>query len=169
MAKLNCPVPGCPEATFRRQTDVNTHLCDDHQIDLKRQYGGNMKALRVTQQAQFSSWLEANGHPNLSLFANVPNEQPANHERHNDSLETVQEALEVNAHNDTTSYREGNEASPQVDMSDGIEDLLRMIETTDESGLDVRRSHANDTHAIVCEDGALWYADQRPMEEDYDE
>ncbi len=170
MAKLHCPVPGCPKANFRRQTDVNSHLCDYHHIDMRRQHGGNMEALLRTQQQQFSEWLAANGHPNVTLFADVPIDQTTGQEETDDNVhEAEQEVSDGETQDDTTGSTKSNGDGTQVDMMDGIEDLLRMIETTDESGLDVGPIHANDTHTIVCEDDSLRFADQSAEHESYNQ
>ena len=155
MARLHCPVPGCPAHNFRRQTDVNTHLCDDHHINLERQHGGNMNTLRQRQQQQFSSWLEANGHPNVSIFAAPPVDQPARQQTNENNRETEQKAAEDTTDSNATISTESYETNTQVNATDELEDLLQTIETTDDSGLDVRPNHSNDTHTVVCEDGTL--------------
>ena len=90
-----------------------------------------MRALREAQQTQFSRWLEANGHPNVSLFADVSIDQPASQEADDNDDETEPEASEDNADNDATDSTENNEAGAQVDRANK---LLRMVQTTDESG-----------------------------------
>lgn len=212
---LSCPVPGCAHSGFARQVHVNYHLRGQHHIPLEKGIGGNMIALRALQQRQFTVWLRANGHRNVSLFSGEPIQQPTpahdhgeddyNEEEANDQSpltakrrrksrkenpkanrtnvksnqakdgytnddsddEEEEDAAEEEATITVSQNRRSRQATATEESEEGkarqAERLLYVIEHTDESGLDIRPSHANDTHTIVCDDGSHWYAEPRPI------
>lgn len=160
MTNVTCPVPDCTKI-YRRQTFVNDHLRDDHGIVLENGKGGNMTALRKRQQQQFSQWLEANGHSDASLFADDIREIGADNENNTVTPPQPQSQAEedgnaiskVSKRKDLTERK--RQRKQRVRKSSGSDELLQMMETTDQSGLDVSPQHANDIHKIVREDGAL--------------
>lgn len=133
-----------------------------------------MPALRERQQDQFSHWLRKNGYPNVSLFVDgsfgrrdahslqIDNDDKDDDEDEENQDDVKQQPRRYNKTAKTAVARVKANTHRRIHKTDGIVDLLRMIETTDESGLGILPQHTDDTHTIVREDGILSEADRKP-------
>lgn len=130
-----------------------------------------MKALRENQQQEFSRWLWSQGYPNIDVFTGQ-RIGPHINQQANLNIRTTNNQTQLAPSQQTgNDDSDGGEASRWTGLVDlaaqqGInrqylEDMHEMIETVDQSGVDVLPADRNDTHAIVREDGTLDRDDSR--------